>query len=425
MDILILGNGITGITAALRLRAKQPDWNIAVISGESTYHYSRPALMYVFMGHQSYQETKPYPDSMWAEKRIELVRDWVTGVDLGEKSVTLKKGGARRYDKLLIATGSKSNRFGWPGQDLAGVQGLYDLRDLKLLYENVKTARHAVIVGGGLIGIELAEMLHSAGIHVTFLVREESYWSSVLPPEESAMVSRAIEREDGLRALYQTELEAIEDDGAGRCSAITTKAGERIECQIVGLTAGVRPRIELFEGTDLRTGRGILVDWSLRTSVPEVFAAGDCAELVTEGEERNVLQQVWYTGKYQAEVAADVMAGEEREYEVGIWHNSAKFLHVEYQTYGTVPNGPRDGVEQLYWEDREREQSVRLVAEDGVIVGFNLMNVRMRHRVCERWIAERRPLEHVLAHLEEADFDPEFHRRVAPQLRNLAQGVRA
>ena len=425
MDILILGNGITGITAALRLRAKQPEWNIAVISGESTYHYSRPALMYVFMGHQSYQETKPYPDSMWAEKRIELVRDWVTGVDVDAKSVALKKGGARRYDKLLIATGSKSNKFGWPGQDLAGVQGLYDLRDLKLLYENVKTARHAVIVGGGLIGIELAEMLHSAGIHVTFLIREASYWRNILPPEESAMVGRAIEQEDGLQAIYGSELAEIEDGGAGRCCAIKTKAGERIECEIVGLTPGVSPRIELFQDTRIATGRGVLVDWSLRTNVPDVFAAGDCAELVTDGEERNVLQQVWYTGKYQAEVAADVMAGEEREYEVGIWHNSAKFLHVEYQTYGTVPNGPRDGVDQLYWEDREREQAVRLVTEGGVIVGFNLMNVRMRHRVCERWIAERRPLEHVLAHLEEADFDPEFYRRVAPQLRAMAQGVKA
>ena len=425
MDILILGNGITGVTAALRLRERRPEWNIAIVSGESTYHYSRPALMYVFMGHQTYQETKPYPDAMWAERRIELVRDWAVGVDFAGKTVTLKRGGPRRFDKLLIATGSRSNRFGWPGQDLAGVQGLYDLRDLKLLYENVERTREAVIVGGGLIGIELAEMLHSVGVDVTFLIREPSYWSNVLPREESELVGRAIERERGMRALYERELAEIHDDGAGRCGAVTTKSGERIECQLVGLTPGVSPRIELFVGTELATGRGVLVDWSLRASVPDVFAAGDCAELVTEGAADNVLQQVWYTGKYQGEVAADVMAGEERTYDPGIWHNSAKFLHVEYQTYGTVPNGPRAGVEQLFWEDRAREQAVRIVSEGGRVVGFNLLNVRMRHRVCERWIREGRSLEHVLEHLEEASFDPELHRRVEPALRATSRGARA
>ena len=115
------------------------------------------------------------------------------------------------FDKLLIATGSKSNKFGWPGQDLKGVQGLYSLMDLRLLYENVKGARSAVIVGGGLIGIEFAEMLHSRNIHVTFLVREQSYWTNVLPMEESRMINRVI-TEQGIDLKLTTELKEIVGD---------------------------------------------------------------------------------------------------------------------------------------------------------------------------------------------------------------------
>lgn len=413
MNVLILGNGVTGFSAALRLRERRPDWRITMVSGESTFPYSRPALMYVFMGHMRYQDTKPFEDSMWAKKRIELVRAWVTRVDVANRRLECSGGEVLEYDRLLLALGSKSSRFGWPGQDLKGVQGLYDLIDLKELYENSKGARRAAIVGGGLIGIELAEMLHARGIEVSLLVREDSYWSNVLPAEESAMVNREIERA-GFDLRLSTSLREIADDGAGHAEAVITEAGERIECQIVGLTAGVRPNIGLLEGTPVETGRGVLVGRDLRTSADDVWAAGDCAEIRVEGEGKNLLQQVWYTGKLQGRAAADSMAGDDVRYEPGIWYNSAKFLDLEYQTYGDVG---RDlpGEESLYWEHADGRRSVRVVhlpGEERRVVGFNFMGARERHRVCERWIAERRSLEHVLAHLHEAGFDPEFTRRI-------------
>lgn len=423
MRVLILGNGITGVTAAVRLRAKQPDWEIAMISGESTYHYSRPALMYIFMGHQSYQETKPYPDSYWKEQRIELIRDWVTSIDGKGHTLELKSGGTRPFDKLLIATGSKSNMFGWPGQDLDGVQGLYGLDDLVKLYENAKRTKEAVIVGGGLIGIELGEMLHSAGIHTTFLVREKQFWNNVLPNEEATMVSRLI-RKTGFGLELETNLTEIVDDGEGRCCAVTTDTGKRIDCQFVGLTAGVSPRIDILKDSDIETGRGVLVDWSLRTNVEGVFAAGDCAELVTPGDGRNVFEQVWYTGKYQGEVAADVMAGEERSYERGIWHNAAKFLDLEYQVYGRVNMGD-EGAQDLYWEAEDGEHSIRIVHLNGKVIGFNLMGIRYRQEACHRWLREERSLDYVLGHLEEANFDPEFFRTYEAALRAQAKGVHA
>ena len=174
MRVVIIGNGITGVSAAIRIRQLQPTWEINIISGESSYHYSRPAMMYIFMGHMTYEGTKPYADSFWGEQRIGLLKQWVTKIDIENKKLYLDTTRILPYDKLLIATGSKSNRFDRVGDHLNGVQGLYNLDDLKLLYRNVEKTKQAVIVGGGLIGIELGEMLYSRHIEVTFLIREKS-----------------------------------------------------------------------------------------------------------------------------------------------------------------------------------------------------------------------------------------------------------
>ena len=195
MHIAIIGNGIAGITAALRLRKRQPDCKITVISGESDYHYSRPALMYIFMGHLRYEDTKPFEDSLWKKQRIDLMRAWVTRIDTQSKHLIFDgQTQTLAYDKLLIATGSQPNRFGWPGQDMNGVQSLYGLQDIDLLSRNARDTTHAVVVGGGLIGIEFAEMLHARNIHVTFLVRETKFWNVIIPDEEAVLAATSLAR---------------------------------------------------------------------------------------------------------------------------------------------------------------------------------------------------------------------------------------
>lgn len=408
MHVAILGNGIAGVTTARELRKRKPDWRITLISGESDHHYSRPALMYVFMGHMRYEHTKPYEDGFWAKSRIDLVRGWVTRIDVARKLLELDRGSPIAWDQLVIATGSKSNQFGWPGQDLAGVQGLYGLEDLELLEQNVKGCARAVVVGGGLIGIELGEMLHSRGIHVTFLVREPSYWSNIMPAEESRMINEVIRRE-GMDLRLSTQLREVVDDGSGRACAVVTDQGERIDCQLVGLTAGVSPNVAVCQGSGIATGRGVLVDSSFRTSVEGVFAVGDCAEIATPGG-KNRIEQLWYTGRMHGEVLARVLAGEAATYDRGIWFNSAKFLDLEYQTYGLV-NANVPGERSLYWQADDGLRAMRVVYTDAGVVGFNLMGIRYRHRTCERWIAEKRSVRHVLENLPEANFDPEFFRR--------------
>lgn len=418
MHAVIVGNGIAGVTAAFRIRANDPEARITLISGESDYFFSRPALMYIYMGHMRLQETQPYEPHVYDLNRIERVRGWVQQIEVAEQRVRLDDGRRIPYDTLLLAVGSTYNRFGWPGQELDRVGGLVSLQDLEALEHHSADIDRGVIVGGGLIGIELAEMLHSRGKHVTMLVREDSYWNNALPNDESAMINRLI-REQGIDLRLASELEEIVGDDKGRAVAVRTKDGDTIECQYVGLTAGVRPNLSAVADSDVPTGRGILVDDQLRTKAPNVFAAGDCAEIETPEGQRNRLEQLWYTGRMQGVVAADNMCGQARDYERGIWFNSAKFLDLEWHTYGQVKPAlaPPDPEEtHLWWCASDQSRGLRIVVKDGKVVGMNAMGLRHRHQVWERWLAEERDVEYVLTHLREANFDPEFYRGYEPEI---------
>ena len=166
--VIIIGNGIAGITCARHIR-KLSDFDITVISSESKYFYSRTALMYIYMGHMKQEHTQPYEDFFWEKNRISLLQSHVQLISPPQNHILLTDGTILNYDFLVIATGSKSNKFGWPGQDLEGVQGLYNLQDLQSMEQHTKDIKHAVVVGGGLIGIETVEMLLSRKIAVTFL----------------------------------------------------------------------------------------------------------------------------------------------------------------------------------------------------------------------------------------------------------------
>lgn len=415
MHIVILGNGISGITTARMLR-KQSDCAITVVSDESDEFFSRTALMYVFMGHLRLQDTQPFEPWFWDKNRIRRVRARIERIDFEQKAMYAVDGCRIEYDKLVLATGSTPNKFGWPGQDLDGVHGLYHLPDLEAMERHAAAIqkqpvdlRRVVIVGGGLIGVEMAEMFHSRQIPVTFLVRETEFWNDVLPREEAVMIGRHL-REHGINLCLQTELREISDDGHEKCRAVVTSTDETIECGFVGLTVGVSPNISFLKNTALETGRGILVNEYLETNLPDVYAAGDCAELRHPAPGRRAIEAVWYTGRMMGEALARTLAGERTAYNPGIWFNSAKFFDIEYQVYGDIRAELPDGQATLFWLHPDRKKSIRLnyAAASGQILGFNLLGIRYRHEVCECWLQKGEHIENVLKNLGLANFDPEF-----------------
>ena len=415
--IVIIGNGISGVTTARHIR-KLSDKKITIVSAETDYFFSRTALMYVYMGHMKFEHTQPYENWFWKKNRIDLKNGFVTALDTGNKELKFADSSTMSYDKLVIATGSRPNKFGWPGQDLDGVMGMYHKQDLENLEKCTPGTKRAVIVGGGLIGIELAEMLSSRNIPVTFLVRESSFWNGVLPPGESDMINRHI-REHHIDLRLSTNLKEIQSDENGRAKAVVIEGtDEVIECQIVGLTAGVSPNIDFLKDSKIETNRGVLVNHHLETNIPDVYAIGDCAQQHEGIDLRRPIEAVWYTGRMMGETLAQTICGNKTEYKPGHWFNSAKFLDIEYQTYGWVFAKPMEYEKHFYWEHADGKKCVRISYHKDTkeFLGINNFGIRMRHEVFDRWLTEKRDIDYVVNHLIEANFDPEFYKHFEAEI---------
>ena len=412
--IVIIGNGISGVTAARHIR-KLSDKRITIISAETEHFFSRTALMYIYMGHMKYEHTKPYEDWFWKKNRIDLKFGFVKNIETKNKTLHFEDGDTLNYDQLIISTGSKSNKFGWKGQDLNGVLGLYSKQDvdqLEVLAPNNKVCKRAVIVGGGLVGIELAEMLHTRHIPVTFLVREDNFWDATLPIGEAQMLNRHI-LSHGIDLRLKSNLKEIQSDENGRANAvIIQETGEVISCDLVGLTPGVSPNIDIVKTSEIETDRGVLVNRFLETNIKNIYAIGDCAQQRERIGNRNPIEAVWYTGRMMGETVAQTICGNRLPYNPGHWFNSAKFFEIEYQTYGWVFAKPKEGNVHFHWKHHDDLKCITIEyhLESNQFLGINTFGIRMRHEVFDRWLNEERSADYVMAHLKEANFDPEFYK---------------
>jgi NAD(P)H-nitrite reductase large subunit len=416
--IVIIGNGISGVTTARHIR-KLSDKKITIISAESEFFFSRTALMYVFMGHMKMEHTKPYEDSFWKKNNIQLKQAFVNQVDTDAKKVIFEDNSFLEYDKLVIASGSKSNKFGWKGQDLNGVFTMYNKQDLEKLEEIAIDCKHAVIVGGGLIGIELVEMLLSRKIPVTFLVREKSFWGSILPEGESEIINKHI-REHRVDLRLDTNLDEIISDNYGNVKAIITDKGETIDCTLVGLTVGVSPNIDFLKSSQIELGRGIKVNRFLETNIKDVYAAGDCAEQHEAIGNRRNIEAVWYTGRMMGETVAQTICGKPMQYNPGHWFNSAKFFDIEYQTYGWVFANPLENETQFYWEHSSNKIAIRISFDKytNEFLGINTFGVRMRHEFFDTVLTEKKSVDYVISNLKKANFDPEFYSKYEAEIQS-------
>ncbi|QQX77141.1 MULTISPECIES: NAD(P)/FAD-dependent oxidoreductase [Aequorivita] len=422
--IVIIGNGIAGVTAARHIR-KLSNKKITIISAEAGHFFSRTALMYVYMGHMRWRDIEPYESWFWEKNRLELKREYVETVDTNNKILHFKGGGSLSYDKLIIASGSVTNTFGWEGLELNGVQGLVTKQDLEKLEKNApnnKECPRAVIVGGGLIGVEMAEMLRTRDIEATMLVREEGFWSNVLPKHDAEMISKHI-LSHGVDLRHNEELNKILGDGKGNVRAIVTKDGEEIPCCVVGITTGVKPQISFLKNSKIETDKGILVNRKLETNIEGVYAIGDCAQQRETIGNRPPVEAVWYTGRMMGETLAQTICGKPFEYNPGNWFNSAKFFDIEYQTYGWVfsESKLKDYEKQFHWKCASDLRCVTISynKNSNEFLGINTFGIRMKHEVFDKWLNEKRSVGYVIENLKQANFDPEFYKKYEAEIQSI------
>lgn len=349
---VIIGNGAAGITAAEELRRRDPRAVITICTDEPYAMYSRPGLAYVLINEVSAQQVVARKPEWYQERRIELIHSRATGIDFNRRVVSLANGRGLLYDALLIAVGARAVKAPFPGGDLDGVVYLDNLDNTLSILERVKTARAAVVVGGGITALELAEGLAHHDVETHYLSRKNNLWSALLNDQESSLVEQQI-LHHGVIIHYQREIaEIIGRDG--KVAAVKTNKDEEIPCEIVGVAVGVKPNLALVKNTPLEVDRGILTDEYLQTNISGVYAAGDCAQIYDAWSGEKRVDSLWPTAVASGRAAAINMLGGRVPYVKGVPFNAALLFGLHLTAIGQVAAAGRsdDEVEELSFISR-------------------------------------------------------------------------
>ncbi len=320
---VIVGASHAGAQLAASLRQEKWDGEIILIGNESALPYQRPPLSKAYLaGKNTLEDLAIRSAEFYAKQDIQLQDATVDAIDRPAGQLALSNGESLRYDKLALCLGARARRLPAPGADLAGVFYLRTAADVELIREAAATARRAVIVGGGYIGLETAASLRALGLDVTVLEATERVLERVTAPEVSAFFDR-IHREEGVVVRTGALVQALTGDAQVR--KVVLASGENISADIVIVGIGVEPNVELAAAAGLVVDNGILIDSHARTSDPNIVAAGDCASHDIARYGRRIrLESVSSAGE-QAKVAAASMCDKPKEIAALPWFWSDQY----------------------------------------------------------------------------------------------------
>lgn len=320
---VIVGASHAGAQLAASLRQEKWDGEIILIGNESALPYQRPPLSKAYLaGKNTLEDLAIRSAEFYAKQDIQLQDVTVDAIDRPAGQLALSNGESLRYDKLALCLGARARRLPAPGADLAGVFYLRTAADVELIREAAATARRAVIVGGGYIGLETAASLRALGLDVTVLEATERVLERVTAPEVSAFFDR-IHREEGVVVRTGALVQALTGDAQVR--KVVLASGENISADIVIVGIGVEPNVELAAAAGLVVDNGILIDSHARTSDPNIVAAGDCASHDIARYGRRIRLESVSSASEQAKVAAASMCDKPKEIAALPWFWSDQY----------------------------------------------------------------------------------------------------
>lgn len=413
---VIIGNGPAGLAAAEAVREIDLNGHITIVSDEPHDFYSRPGLAYLLNGTIPEKMLFSRGDDPYQSLEIEHVIDKAVRLEPDRARVDLESGRTLTFDRLLLATGSRAVLPEIPGVRLRGVVTLDTLDDARAILRMAKRARSAVVIGGGITALELAEGLAARRVRTHYLLRKEHYWSNVLTEDESILVEARL-TEMGIQLHRQTELEQVLGK-RGRVVGVLTKAGERIRCQIVAIAIGVRPQIELAQSGGIEVDLGILTDEKMVTSVPNIYAAGDAAQAFDATTGTHKIDSLWWMAIQQGRTAGANMAGRDQRLSRDITFNVTRIGGLTTTVIGAVGTGSadedlvaivhgdseswREKPEAFALADHSGENRLRIVLGSTTIEGALVMGDQSCSQVLQDMIRNRVDVTPIRAQLLQA-----------------------
>ncbi|WP_341781343.1 nitrite reductase large subunit NirB [Ectopseudomonas mendocina] len=363
LKLVMIGNGMAGVRTLEELLKLAPDlYDITVFGAEPHPNYNRILLSPVLAGEQTFEEIVLNDLNWYAENHIKLLLGRkVVKIDRTKRLVIADDGSEAEYDRLLIATGSSPFILPIPGKDLQGVIGYRDIADTQTMMDTARTHKHAVVIGGGLLGLEAANGLKLRGMDVTVVHIGDWLLERQLDRTAGELLQKSLE-DRGLKFLLPKHTAELLDNGEGRVCAVKFKDGEVIPADLVVMAAGIRPNSELAEQAGIACNRGILVNDTMQTYDPRVYAIGECAS------HRGIAYGLVAPLFEQAKVCANHLAqlGYSR-YQGSVTSTKLKVTGIDLFSAGEFMGA--EGTETITLSDPIGGVYKKLVIKDDVLVG--------------------------------------------------------
>jgi NAD(P)H-nitrite reductase large subunit len=373
---VIVGASAAGIGAVEAIREVDPVGAITVISEELCPQYSRPMISDFVSGKASLKKMNCRDDYFWKKNEVQaLTGRTAVRLNLADKYVELDGADRVDFEKLLLATGGTPFIPKIEGGDKEGVFTFTKFSDAESLVTRIESAKRAVVIGAGLIGVSVAEALAKRGLEVTMVEFKDKILSLILDSTASEIVENVV-RKAGVTIVTSQTVQRVlgkpEDDRV--VGGVVLTNGDHVPCDLVVIAIGVVPRMELVAGTDVKTNRGIIVDRFMRTNVPDVYAGGDVAEAYDFILNENRLLALWPLAQLEGRVAGYNMAGKKTDYTGGTSMSALKYFGIPIISVG-IANPKEDGTyEILVKHDKEKGLYKKLVLKDNVVVGMIFVN---------------------------------------------------
>ncbi len=367
---LIIGNSAGGIGAAEAIREVDKVGAITIISDEPYPTYSRPLISEYLAERRPLARMLYRPPDFYQENNIKAtLGQKVTGLNINRRNIKLEDGRTITWEKLLLATGGSPIIPKVEGIELKGVFTFNKLDDAKAIDQFLSQYRReikAVVIGGGLIGVSVAEALVKRGVGVTIVEMKERILNTILDEEASALVEATLKKA-GVEIITGHTVARINSYLPGEATGVSLDDSRPLPCEVVIIAIGVQPRLELVSGSEIKTDRGIVVDRHMATSSPDVYACGDVAKAYDFVYGDNRLTPIWPNAYIGGRTAGFNMAGIPTEYPGGTAMNSLKYFGLDVVSAGIV-TPPNDSYQVL--SENYGNVYRKVVLKNGLVVGM-------------------------------------------------------